>query len=207
MHLYKKDGSPYSNENVAKSAATRLHLVNYNIVKVEGGFVVDDLKVASEIKEQPEHKTETTIESAATEKVAEKDAEPDDIDVWINSEFVKPNDAFAIIDPYKDKRFVYKWANPKNDGGTRIESLIQQNWRIDDVMYKSVRHLSSYKDNGTSTGTQTIVRGHLLMRLPRKAAKQRNKTYIDKANAGLKTEQDRLSKDVKGVYGKVSVSH
>lgn len=206
MYLYKKDGTPFGTENAAKSVATRLCLENYDVVKIEGGFAINNLEKC----EDPENVK--NVENAESVEIPKQENEPipekvtDNTDIWVDGNWTEPADAFSIIDKYKDDRFVYKWANPKLNGGTRIEDLIQQNWRIDDVMKKYVEGLSSYKDNGTSTGTHTMVRGHLLMRMPKKSAKQRNEFYRNMANRGLKAEQEKLGQKVDGVYGNIAVN-
>jgi hypothetical protein len=177
------------------------------IQKTKDSTLKNDAPVA---EEEAKQETVPEAERKVIGKIGDYNLYEDDdheTRILLGGEYVPAKNAYEIIDPYKDDRFVYKWANPKNLQGTRVEVLRAQGWQVDPVMKSKIQHLTAYRDYGQAVGNECIIRGKVLMRIPRHMAEQRNKRFRDMANANLEQEQKQLEEGTDGkLYGGINVS-
>lgn len=187
-------------------------------VKVDDGWAVKlceeneqiDKEVDSPVTQDVQEVKDDVTKPTVVGQIGDYDIYDEDDEetrILLGGSYVSVKNAFEIIEPYKDKRFRYKWANPKNKQGTRIKELRAQGWQVDPIMKNKIKHLSEYKDYGCSVGAETVIRGNILMRIPVHMAEQRNRKFRDMANNNLAQEQKQLEKESDGkLYGGINVS-
>jgi hypothetical protein len=193
--IKKKDGTPFSNKNMAKATATRKDLEEYNLIEVEGGWAIE---VPGE-----DPKEEVIVK----EIMGESKVYTGKWEGWT------PASLLNIPEEYKDPRFTYRWCDTGKDGN--ITKKISEGWEVDrEISKKRGSSFSAnsqtereFKDNTQPEGSVTKLRELILMRMPRSLAEQRNKFYRDKATQKVTQTKHQLNSGLQGgVYGNVEIN-